>query len=771
MSEHIATHIWQWPVNLHIYDRTPYLHHAEQQELDQVIQQFDSPGSHAWSPLTNEVLARLTHPLYDVLAATGAGGKIHGSAVSLLLRQMQSRRTPFWAWGTEEWSEILCPSFQLFKQKHHSSHARQDVLAIAYLLCGFADLTPLGVIQPILLARKIFGIEATEAAIQHIQAGVQELGYGPTRAKYDLPSVVCLVLLHNRSPRLEDITSESLAQIAQAGKGARFTRDLVAISSVLATQGLLAHPLVFSSQEQGLGNKGAWAGVASEWLRWCQRWHDTSTLAPQTRKVAYYHLLKVGRWLNEAHPEISSPQEWTRELAAEWVAVVVRMKIGEWIQDERSKRKEKGKPLSPRAIDKHLAALRVFFRECQEWGWITRRFDPRRSFGTPRSVRALIGPDPRIISDDVWAKLLWAGLNLQVDDLPAATGLPRAKGNLWYPLEMVRAMVVVWLFAGLRRDEFRRLRVGCIRWQHEAVPVPGTEEVLRKNAICWLDVPIHKTGTAFTKAVDRVVGEAIEGWERVRPLQPAGVDSKTGEVVHYLFSYRGKQIGLGYLNGSLIPLLCRKGGVPEQDARGDITSHRARSTIASQLYNAKEPLSLFDLQEWLGHRLLSSTQHYAKKSPTKVAKAYEKAGYFERNLRMIEVLIDRDAIESGAAAAGSPWRFFDLGHGYCLYEFFDQCPHRMACACCSFYRPKGSTQAQLLEGKANLLHMLQEIPLSEEERAAVEDGITALEKLCEQLADVPTPAGLTPKEWLGSQQAIKTTISMEQVRRRNRKVR
>ena len=30
----------------------------------------------------------------------------------------------------------------------------------------------------------------------------------------------------------------------------------------------------------------------------------------------------------------------------------------------------------------------------------------------PRSLRALIGPKPKVIADDVWAKLLWAGLNL-----------------------------------------------------------------------------------------------------------------------------------------------------------------------------------------------------------------------------------------------------------------------------------------------------------------------------------------------------------------------
>jgi hypothetical protein len=93
--------------------------------------------------------------------------------------------------------------------------------------------------------------------------------------------------------------------------------------------------------------------------------------------------------------------------------------------------------------------------------------------------------------------------------------------------------------------------------------------------------------------------------------------------------------------------------------------------------------------------------------------------YFGRNLRTIEVLIDQDVVKTGAASHGESWRFYDLGHGYCTYDFFDQCPHRMACAKCAFYRPKGSGQAQLLEAKANLLRLKQEIPLTDAESAAV----------------------------------------------------
>ena len=160
-------------------------------------------------------------------------------------------------------------------------------------------------------------------------------------------------------------------------------------------------------------------------------------------------------------------------------------------------------------------------------------------------------------------------------------------------------------------------------------------------------------------------------------------------------------------------------------------------------------MTLFELQEWLGHRSPVATQQYAKIAPTKLAKAYADAGYFGRNLRTIEVLIDQDAIKSGAAATGEPWRYYDLGHGYCTYDFFDQCPHRLACARCAFYRPKPSSQSQLLEARANLLRLKQEIPLTDDECAAVDDGLVALERLCTGLADVPTPAGPTPRQ-LGS---------------------
>lgn len=102
-------------------------------------------------------------------------------------------------------------------------------------------------------------------------------------------------------------------------------------------------------------------------------------------------------------------------------------------------------------------------------------------------------------------------------------------------------------------------------------------------------------------------------------------------------------------------------------------------------------MTLFEIQAWLGHRSPAKTQHYAQITSTTLSRAYADAGYFARHVRVIEVLLNREAIETGAAATGRPWQFFDLGHGHCTYSFFEQCPHRMACARCDFYVPPASS--------------------------------------------------------------------------------
>jgi hypothetical protein len=105
------------------------------------------------------------------------------------------------------------------------------------------------------------------------------------------------------------------------------------------------------------------------------------------------------------------------------------------------------------------------------------------------------------------------------------------------------------------------------------------------------------------------------------------------------------------------------------------------------------------------------------------------------------------------------WRYYDLGHGWCSYEFFDQCPHRMACARCDFYVPKDSARGQWLETRDGLLKMLQEIPLSDEEREAVDGDVQALDQLLQRLAKIPTPS-----EMLSTHRELSTFVPFSSIR-------
>jgi integrase len=700
-----------------------------------------NPAARGWHEIR-----RLLLPLDDSGATLESPPTPHRRRAMLdatavvLLRCAETGRS-YWSWTDEEWADLLGRDRHGFRKAAPGwadDAVRPYLAAHAFLLGGFTAFYRLGSFSRLTLARRVFGRDRVDSEIRRIRSILAGWGYRLGRDDDTLlPMVACQVLLLNRSPHLEELTTELFERI----RDERLLPDL-RLNTLHAMQRAVAELGFCEPPQRMTGRHSARAGGGPQiWATWVERWHHTSTLTPRVRGNIRATLFKVGRWSEAEHPEAADPTAWTRQTCAAWIAALDRMKVGDYVQRTAGLKARLGKPLEAPSKATQLSAVRTFFRDCQEWEWLPRRFDPQRALGTPRSIAALLGPDPRVIADEIWAKLMWAGLNLQVADLPQTQA-----GN-FYPLELVRAVTLTWLFSGQRSDEIARLRVGCIRWQHEGTNIAGdSQQVLARDAVCLLDVPIHKTGAAFTKPVDPILGQALDAWQALRPDQPKFTDRRTGELVDPLFAFRARKMSSSYINNTVIPMLCRKAGVPTSDVRGNITSHRARSTIASQLYNAKEPMTLFELQAWLGHRSPQSTQFYAKITPATLTRAYDDAGYFSRNVRTIEVLVDREAVTSGAAAIGKPWQHYDLGHGFCTYTFFEQCPHRMACARCDFYIPKNSAKAQLLEAKDNLQKMRAAIPLTEDEQAAIDDGQAALDRLLDQLADTPTPAGPTPRQ-------------------------
>lgn len=723
------------------YDRRPQLAPRERRALSELVEFWrahDPPGK--WPQASKMALSRLIRPLDDVLRTFEKN--LYASRASWLRRHILEATSVYhealWGWSREQWKAAVP---QLGARVPGTT--RQAVLLCAYLLGHQRDLhEEFRDFRSRNLADHVFGREQVNSAIARINAVLVPWGYLCHPHGTEIKAV-CDVLLGSSSCRLEDVQPDVVARITR--KDQRNANGARHVAKALAALKLI-DPSVFSHHDASapwlVRTRCHHPDLGPNWLEWAQRWYETSVVSEYTRRDTYRNVIKAGRWLAHSRPDIVTPADWTRETAAAWVAEVDRMRIGDWSDGPAGQRDRTGHPQTPYSKVHHIASLRRFFRDCQEWGWIRRRFDPLRALGSPRSIAALVGPDPRVIQSDVWAKLVWAGMNLTEADLARPyRGGRSEKRQPMYPLALVKAMAMIWLFAGCRLNEIRRLRRGCIRWQD----TDGKGDSERStNSVCLLDVPTNKTGTAYTKPIDGIVGLVIEEWEEERGRQPSLVDAKTSEHVEFLFTWRAQRVGTRYLNKVLVPMLCRKADVPGTDVRGRITSHRARSTIATLLYNAKEPMSLLDLKEWLGHASVQSTIHYTKVTPKRLAKAYSDAGYFKSTLRAIEVLIDRDAVENGGAASGEPWQHYDLGHGYCRYNFFEQCPHRMACARCTYYTPKASAEAQLLEQKRGMQRMLKEIPLLEAERAAVEGDSAAVTTLLKRLAGVPTPGGPPP---------------------------
>ena len=725
------------------YDCSHELTPGEREALTVVV------GQLAWKqhiPVPHDfemALHRLLLPLADIQEQLGEYQRYCAAPVQIILRVMNASGTSYWNWSEDEWLQLLTSAFPVFEQLYERSHgnkARQCLLIMAYLLGPQTDYfwSLLPEISPRSLFCKLFGMSPLVEAVERIYKVLRIWGYKEDPAlKTNMTTTVAWLFLVNRSARLEDMTLPFLAEMYKRAR-TYHRKQIERLSHVLAYWGVIEAPLTSAQEKRRVQAEHINTdGIAPDWVEWCLTWYRYADLAPNVKKAYLYRLYRAGRWLAANHPDVTSPLGWTSKLAAEYVAAVEQMQTGDFGSAEYRNKKMKGitpHPLAAATKEHLIVAVRVFFTDIyDEPHNVPRRFDPGRALRTPSTISRQLGPNPRDLNPVVWAKIVHAALTLTEEDLPRGS-----TGGLLYPLEFVRAVAGVWVYSGLRMDEIARLQTGCVRWQVEDVTVPETGEVLPKEAICFLTVPVNKTTTSFQKPVNPVVGRRINEWERVRaPGQLPRRDRKTGALTHYLFAHRGKPMSKHYINLTIIPLLCARAGVPGEDERGAITSHRARATLATLLYNAPEGLSIFDLMAWLGHKSPQTTQSYARVKPTRLAAAYAKA---DRNSRLMEVLVDTKADASGEAKV-----YYVLGeHGLCGNPDWATCLYRMACIKCPFFVP--TDQALLIQASKTVRRFMEMVELTDEELAAVQEDVTKLEEAVERTQHIAPPALLRRRD-------------------------
>jgi integrase len=720
---------WTPPIDVSLYDRAVTLQDAERTTLEAIVVQ-----QHRVTGGRRVVLERLVRPLSDVFAALASPPYTQRTVVRAMAADMHARAVSYWGWTPQEWVETIGQTAEYFSKRQGCASprsVRQTLAIVAYLLGGFTDFSAFNTgrgFTRVLLARRIFGTETIEHAATTVFDIARGWGYGQD-CRLGIQLALAAAFLDNRSPRLADLSRERLAVLHAHAYHRSLAEAFVLVSRVLAAQGVLQAPLLDGRRRVPFWDQVDTTGMAPAWSEWCRRWHAHDVrLSPSIRDAYARLLLRAGRWLAQAHPTITSPEQWTYEVAAEWSAEIGRMTVGAFCaaRDVRLYAGRYGEPLSPRSKVSFYAAMQTFFLTLLEEPFgIRRRFDAMRAFRVPTAVRQAINPDPRTIDIRWWSMIVHAAVHLTEDDLPHSPMGPR------YPLLLMRAMAIVWCYAALRTDEIRRLAVGCIRWQREDVTSAESGATLAKEAVCFLTVPVNKTNTSFCKAVNPLVGQAIEAWEKDRPVdQPRQPDRKTGQFVDYLFAYKGRTPGRAFINTVLIPLLCGKAGLPTEDERGNITGHRARSTIATALYNAPEGMTIWELMQWLGHKNPSSTQQYARVNPTTVAVAYEKA---ERNSCLVEALVDHTADPHGDVKV-----YYVLGdHGLCSNAEWYTCIYRMACIKCPFFIPQD--QASVIRSRNTVETFLKRVQLTPEEIAAVEDDRDKLIETHERTRGLPVP--------------------------------
>jgi integrase len=741
--------IWRMPIVPERYDRRP-LTSEEAAALISASRRDSKARGLTGRDYAKEELQRLQRPIYDVIALRSHDVGRYRRIRRVLYCEMAQRGTVFWEWSQEDWVNLICPTFQEYTKEHGPNGARPALMDIAYLLGNVSDLRAVGQKHDCTkMARYIFGVEVIEQAFKRITdvlLGQQGRGYSDGQYMQDLKQSLCMVFLLNRSPYLEDV-SLGLLQMATETPHALPSAHIVLLSDVLQEIGLLKQRLEKKSATSPAELRHLNTDqVSSTWVKWCLAWTKQDiNLPPHQRRRYLEILLTVGRWLAANHPDIISPEQWDEHLALDYVDYLCcTAKAGEYVSPAALKiltiQGRVGKPLKPRSIHSKLCAMSRFFRRLQDQLHavdeappckIVHHFNPSEAFATPQYIRRLIQPDPRDIDEVIWYKLTHAAATLTEEDYTIASS---------YPLMYYRAAALLWVTSARRPNEISRLQVGCIRrdWDPEMLdehgaPIPGQEAQL-----CYLHIPANKTKGPYWVPVPKYVADAIEAWERERPMsQPQQVDQKDNSQVNFLFCTRSQKMGKAFINNSLIPTLCKHAGVPESDARGTITGHRARSTIATML--RRNGLSLEDISQFLGHTKLEMVRAYARTDQFRFGRDMNRANDL---MRIVEGVID-----THAAKAGKPNVFFFLGRGadgqprFCGNPAWEKCTHRLACLKCPMY--VGASQAarfaERLEARDELFKFQTKVEMTPRERAAAEGDIDTLSSLIEAEAHVPPP--------------------------------
>ena len=171
----------------------------------------------AEQPCQPRVIARLLRPLGVVSAGLDSPPTPHRRRAMLdviavlLVRCTEAGRT-FWGWTRQEWVHLVGRDQAEFRRAAPGwagDEVRPCLAAHAHLLGSFTEFHRPGSFQRLTLSWRIFGRDRVNGEITRARAALAGWGYQLGRDDDTLlPVVACQLFLLNRSPHLEDLTTE-----------------------------------------------------------------------------------------------------------------------------------------------------------------------------------------------------------------------------------------------------------------------------------------------------------------------------------------------------------------------------------------------------------------------------------------------------------------------------------------------------------------------------------------------------------------------------------
>jgi integrase len=297
------------------------------------------------------------------------------------------------------------------------------------------------------------------------------------------------------------------------------------------------------------------------------------TVAPSTVPQLEFGLRAFIGWVAQAHPEVEGFEEVDRDLVLEYAAMMAE-----------TPSPLTGRPLTPSTRERRISVLSVFFRDTADWEWEGVPGRRLLSIGDyPKRVRRV----PRYIPED---------------ELPRLMGPIR---SLACPFQRTALLVARW--TGARRDEIRRLDLGCL----DAYP-DGSPRVR---------IPAGKTRKERVVPVDEEAAEAIRELQLLSQPGRGIPDPVTGRTTRYLFTKRGRLLSAPYLFDRALEKVCKEAGLPPVDGNKAVSAHRFRHTVGTQL--AEKGAKLHTIMKVLGHDSPQMSMVYAQISDETVREDYE----------------------------------------------------------------------------------------------------------------------------------------------------